>query len=167
MARDEGHSGHLAVSEGNGSSGGVDGLLAELKLMLGSMADAAAKPVSPRVPWEGAHPVPILGAVPISGGAGTNALNANLYGPGTPYHWDLRRLSCWGFSAGTVTVYLNNASGEQIAVFPSAGQTTWSSQVLLTPGDRLVFVAAGITGSVFFGGQAIEVRSEWLPDYLM
>lgn len=168
MPRDEGSRGHLAVSENGGGGLDVGGLLAELKLMVGSVADnTAPKPARAPVPWEAAHPVPILGNIQLTAGAGTTDQAANVYGPNDPYYWDIRRLSVWGFTAGTVTAYLNSASGEQLGVAPSAGQFTWSSQVLLAPRDHLVFVAASITGTVTFGGQAIEVKSEWLPAYLM
>lgn len=127
---------------------------------------AAAGPPRPRIPWQACHPVPIMGAVPLAGGAG-QLDQPDMYGPKDPFWWDLRDLSVWGFTAGTVTIFLNSASGTQLAVATSPGDFTWSAQKILSPRDRLIFSAAGITGSVQFAGQAIEVETSWLPEYLM
>lgn len=127
---------------------------------------AAAGPLRPRIPWAYCHPVPIIGAIPITAGAGTFD-QPDMYGPKDPYWWDLRDLSLWGWTAGTVTVFKNSTSGSVLALTTTPGDFTWSAQKILGPRDRLIFVATGITGSVQFEGQAIEVETSWLPEYLM
>lgn len=127
---------------------------------------AAAGPPTPRIPWAACHPVPIMGVIPLTAGAGTLDA-ADLYAPKDPYWWDVRDLSVWGFTAGTVTVYKNSTSGTVLAVTSVAGDFTWSAQKILGPRDRLIFGATGITGSVQFEGQAIEIETAWLPEYLM
>lgn len=127
---------------------------------------AAAGPPAPRIPWASCHPVPVLGGIPLTSGAGVLDL-PDMYGPKDPFWWDLRDMSLFGWTAGTVTVYLNSTSGVILAQTTVPGDFTWSAQKLLAPRDRLVFQAAGITGTVQFGGQAVEVETAWLPEYLM
>lgn len=129
-------------------------------------AAAAAGPPRPRIPWRACHPVPILGAIPLSSGAGTLD-QPDMYGPKDPYWWDLRDLVAYGFTAGTITVYLNSSAGQPLAVATVVGEFTWSANHLLAPRDRLVFVASGITGNALVGGQAVEIETLWLPEYLM
>lgn len=142
---------------------------AALELLIGKldqMAADARKPLRPRIPWEACHPVWFTGSIPLTAGAGS-LFQPNLYGPEVSYWWDLRVLNLTGFTAGTVTVALNAAGGQTIAVATSIGEFTWSAQHLLGPQDSLVFTASGITGTVAVAGQAIEVGAAWLPEYLM
>lgn len=149
------------------------GLAASLDITLGKLAgkidDYLSRQPRPGEMWQYLRPVPILpGSIPLAAGAGT--LDApGLLGPRDGFWWDVRRLSAWGFTAGTVNVYLNDAtgSGELVAAYTSAGQFTWSAHLLLGPLDRLVAVASGITGTVTLAGQAIEVSAQKLPDYLI
>lgn len=137
--------------------------------MLGRIADTVTRPPGeprPRVPFDACYAVAILGGITLAAGAGTTD-QADLYGPKDSYWWDLRRLACWGFTAGTVTVRLNDPNGSQVAVFTTPGEFTWSAARLLAPRDRLIFVATGITGTVQFDGTAIQVLANWLADYLM
>lgn len=129
-------------------------------------AAGTAGPAEPRIPWRACHPVPIVGTIPLSAGAGT-LYQADMYGPKDPYWWDLRDLSVWGFTAGTVTLYLNSVNGPILAQASAPGDFTWSAQKILAPRDVLVFGASGVTGSVVFAGQAIEIEALWLPEYLM
>jgi len=80
---------------------------------------------------------------------------------------DLRRWSAWGFTAGTVSLFKNGATGTQLGSLSAPGNVTWSSQEILAPRDRLVIVAAGITGAVQWEIRGVEVESRWLPEYLM
>jgi hypothetical protein len=118
--------------------------------------------------WQDVHPVPILGQG-LTGLVAANGVidTQNRMGPNDPFWWDVRRLSCWGFTAGTVNVYLNDATGngELLAPFPQPGQWSWSGQLFLAPRDRLVAIATGVTGSVFLAGQATEVASTMMPRY--
>jgi hypothetical protein len=124
------------------------------------------KKPKPRIPFPACHPIWLSGQIPLTGGAGT-LTQGNLYGPEGSYWWDLRTVSLWGWTAGTVTVYLNNTAGEQIAQATTPGQFTWGAQILLGPQDNVIFGATGITGSVNVILRAIEVETAWLPEYLM
>jgi hypothetical protein len=85
----------------------------------------------------------------------------------TGYNWSVRRLSCNGFTAGTVLVTKNSAAGELMTAFPAAGvQTFGRGELVLNPGERLVFSASGITGFVQIGGAADCLESWYLPTYL-
>ena len=66
-----------------------------------------------------------------------------------------------------MTINLNSPNGMQIASATAPGEFDWSAQRLLGPREWMVFTAAGISGTVQFGGQAIEVAAAWLPEYLM
>lgn len=118
--------------------------------------------------WQDLHPAPILTAA-LTGNPAAGAVidQPDRLQPKDTYWWDVRRLSCWGFTAGSVNVFLNDPNGEQLASFPQAGQFTWGGQLLMGPRDRLIaVVASNITGSVFLAGQVIEVASTILPQYL-
>ena len=149
------------------SAGVVAGLTVEA--VLGKLADHYDQAAKDRAgQWERVSTVPVLGR------ALTGLVNASgvldfpdRYGPHEGYWWDVARLSCWGFTAGTVTVWRNDPVGEQLASFPSAGQWTWGHrQNPLAPRDRLVVVATGVTGSVFLAGSATQVRADYWPFYV-
>ncbi len=146
---------------------GFTGLALEALLgKLDGMTLARKGLAEPRIPWEACHPIWFTGSIPLTGGAGT-LLQSNLYGPELPYWWDVRSVALWGWTVGTVTIYRNSTSGEQFGAATTPGEFTWGAQKLIGPQDSLVFGATGITGSVFVAGQAIEVESQWLPEYLM
>ncbi|SRR6516225_4090223 len=153
-----------------GGHGELTGALAELVLKLGRFTDqaehAAHAGVNPRVPWESCHPIGPIGALTLTAGAATLD-QPDLLGPHDPYWWDLRRWSAWGFTAGTVSLFKNGATGTQLGSLSAPGNVTWSSQEILAPRDRLVIVAAGITGAVQWEIRGVEVESRWLPEYLM
>lgn len=157
----------LDVKDAGSPGDGFAGVLADLTVAVGRLGERLAdREAKPKIPWEACHPAWFTGQIPLTAGAGT-LLNVNLYGPELPYWWDLRTISVWGFTAGTVTVYNNSVTGEQLGSITTPGQFTWSAHELLAPQDSLVFGATGITGSVFVAGRAIEVASAWLPEYLM
>jgi hypothetical protein len=120
--------------------------------------------------WDAVHEVP----VPTQQIAGNGTIDVpQLLGPSGGYWWDVTRLTAAGFSAGTVTVYKNAvADGNQLPSFPQAGVVTFGRRMLLGPKERLLFVTAGITlnpgaAGVSVGGDAIQVASWALPDYLL
>lgn len=170
----------MVVVTAPGPSGVVDrirdaGLQAEggftLEAALGQLAGASRRRERhDRDLWASIH------TVPIRSGALTALVSASgvvdfpdALGPHDGYWWDVRRLSAWGWTAGSVTVYLNDAtgSGEPLAVFSSTGQYTWGkAQMPLAPRDRLVVVAAGVTGNVYVAGSAVEVLAPSWPEYI-
>lgn len=156
------------------SSNGAGGLSAQLEatldVTLGRLADVVDRLTQRDEQavqlWQDLHLVPVW-ASPIVGAAGTSDV-ADRLGPKDGYWWDLRRLTAWNFTAGTVTVTLNDINGEQIAQFTSAGQFTWSGHVFLGPRDRLIVATAGIVGGpVLVQGQAAEISTTMLPQYLL
>lgn len=152
------------------TDGGVSLTGAAAEVIIGKLStiadQTAPRQAQPRIPWDACHPVWLPGQIPLAAGAGT-LQQGNQLGPETPYWWDLRTISFWGFTAGTVTVYLNSTNGEPLAIASSVGQFTWGAQELLGPQDNLIFVASGVTGVVNLTVRAIEVAAEWLPEYLM
>jgi len=114
--------------------------------------------------WQNLRVVPIL-FQPLGTNVTTDVPDRS--GPKDGFWWDVRFLSSWGWTAGTVTVTKNDSNGAVLATFPSAGQFTWSGQVWLAPRDRLILSVSGLTGTVQCEGFAIEVSTQILPDYLL
>lgn len=114
--------------------------------------------------------VPILLTAPqilLAGGAGT-LVQPDLLGPHDGYAWDVRRLVAAGFSAGTVTAYLNFQADENLLyTWAAAGPAFFSTSIILGDSDALIFTATGITGTVTISGQAIQVPTLILPKYLI
>lgn len=110
--------------------------------------------------------IPFAGSVAISGGNGTYDQADQLQAK-AGFIWSIRRLTVQGFSAGTVTAYRNSTSGEPILPFPvPAVNTIGKGELLLMPNDRLVWLAAGISGTVTFWGVADCFESWYLPFYI-
>jgi len=110
--------------------------------------------------------VPFAGSVPLSAGAGTDDQPDKLQAK-TGYIWSVRRITCNGFTAGAVTAYRNSALGEPLMPFPiPAVNTIGRGELLLMPGDRLVWSAAGITGTASYWGVADCFESWYLPFYI-
>jgi hypothetical protein len=114
------------------------------------------------------HPFVIPG-IPLSLATGAGTLNQpNIMSPRTGKFWDIRRISCTGYSAGTVTCYLNSTSGDIIALFASAGVLlNGKAQLLIGANDLLVFGAATITGTVTIGLAGVEVDADRIGEYLI
>jgi hypothetical protein len=121
--------------------------------------------------WKAVHTIPLRGggATGLNNFTGVLIDQKDRFGPHTGHYWDVARLSAWGWTAGTVTAYLNDTQGigEPLAVFTTPGQWTWSSkQMPLAPDDRIVFIGAGVTGAVYVGGSATEVEAPYWADYV-
>src|SRR5215472_12954642 len=158
---------NYAVANPAAGNGAAPSWALELLAQVGQLSETRAKPAHPRIPWEACHPVNPFGAVNISAGAGSY-IQPDLMGPTSPYWWDLREITAWGWTAGTVTVYRNFlTSGEQVAVFSTPGNFTWSTQKMLRPDDDLKISVSGITGNVQFQIEAIAIETAWLPEYLL
>jgi hypothetical protein len=114
------------------------------------------------------HPFVIPG-IPLSLSTGAGTLNQpNILSPRTGKFWDIRRISCTGYTAGTVTCYLNSTSGDIVALFASAGVLlNGKAQLLIGANDLLVFGAASITGTVTIGLAGVEVDAERIGEYLI
>lgn len=116
-------------------------------------------------------PVPITAPqIPLAAGAGKldSSVAGQTLGPNTGFAWDVRKLNATGFTAGTVTAYRNLVGDENIeAVWTVAGAFTFSGGIILVDSDDLIFVAAGITGTVTISGWAINIPTPLLPEYLI
>ena len=109
-------------------------------------------------------------SVALAAGAGTLDI-ADELGPHEGQCWAVHWVTAAGFSAGTVSVYWglpDLAAGSNLRfVFTSAG--VWEpprTSTLLQARDRMVFVAAGITGSVVISGQVTQMTARMLPRFL-
>lgn len=110
--------------------------------------------------------VPFAGTITLSGGAGTDDQPDKLQAK-TGFIWGIRRITANGFTAGTVTAYRNSSVGEPVMPFPvPAVNTIGRGEILLMPGDRLVWGATGITGTVSYWGVADCFESWYLPFYV-
>ena len=85
----------------------------------------------------------------------------------TGFIWSVRRLTVFGFTAGTAVAYMNSQFGEPVAPFAVAGSATFGrGELLMHPGDRLVITASGITGNVQVIGAADCFEQWYLPNYI-
>jgi hypothetical protein len=85
----------------------------------------------------------------------------------TGYYWSVRRLTLSGFTAGTCVVYRNSVNGEPMVPVQAAGVFTFGrGEMLLSPDDRIVVAATGITGYVQLNGAADCFEQWYLPYYI-
>jgi hypothetical protein len=143
------------------------GATAKLTLALNSLAgEMAADRERRRRAATVIRQVPFAAPITLVGGAGV-LQQPGTFGVPQGFYWCVRRLAAQGFSAGTVTVNVDNANGEPLPPFPQAGVFTFGrAEVLLHPMSQLVFTAAGITGTVQIYGAADAFESWYLPTYL-
>jgi hypothetical protein len=142
---------------------------AQLIATLGRVAQAAeAQAADVERRRQAVRQVPIqMQEITLTGGNGTLDVPDAYMLAKTGYNASIRRISAWGFSAGSVSVYSASSAGELLAPFPSAGViTAGRGELLLQPGDRIVFVAAGITGSVYVAGVYDLFETWYLPYYI-
>jgi hypothetical protein len=109
--------------------------------------------------------VPFIINVPLTAGAAT--INPTQSGPDAGFYWSIRKMSAVGFTAGTVSTYVDNTGGEPIVPFTvSAVNTFGKGEQLLHPNSNIAVEAAGITGTVQIWGQADQFESWLLPWYM-
>lgn len=141
---------------------GLDGLSRELRLKREKEGRLVQNIHYFTVP---AVPISLTGSAPNL----TGTLNQpTLFGPRTGMMWDVKRITATGYTTGSVNVYLNSTSGDQVLSFPSVGNNLMGkAQLLLQPNDALVFNATGITGTVAIQIAGIELAASCLGDYLL
>lgn len=111
----------------------------------------------------------IAGQIAISAGTGTLD-PATAFEPITGFVWSVRRLTAYGYTAGTVTGFISGM--EPVAPFPSAGVFTYPrGALILMPGEKLTFTATGITlasgiTAVQIWGRADAFPVGYLSEYL-
>jgi len=114
--------------------------------------------------------VPFAGDISITAGAGSSTHARDKLQAKTGYIWSIRRITAQGWSAGTVTAYRNDVNGEPVMPFPvPAVNTIGRGELMLMPGDALVWNATGITltGTVLqYWGVADCFESWYLPFYI-
>ena len=71
-----------------------------------------------------------------------------MFGPRASWQWELDGMGAQGFTTGSVSVYLNSTSAEEIFNFSSAGVFYQRKFRFLNQAQRLVFSASSITGTV-------------------
>jgi hypothetical protein len=103
----------------------------------------------------------------LSGSAGTIS-QPNLHGPRTGQVWDVHSVTVTGFTAGTVTAYLNSTAGDTVLVFSTPGvYQMGKAQLILQASDYLVFGATSITGTVTVQVAGVELARDLLGEYLI
>jgi hypothetical protein len=109
-----------------------------------------------------------LAPPPMALSAGAGIIDsADLLSAKTGFIWSVRRLTVFGFTAGTAVAYMNSQYGEPVAPYAQAGSATFGrGELLMHPGDRLVITAAGITGNVQVIGAADCFEQWYLPYYI-
>jgi hypothetical protein len=153
----------LAAADGAVPPPGVD-VWAKLSLSLTGIHQemAAAREQRSRA-IRAIHPIKIQ--VPTLPGANGTLDFPDLLGPHGGYVWDIHRVVASGFTAGTVTMF-SGGGGNQEFQFTAAGLLTYGKlQLTLFRGDRLTFVAAGITGSVILLVGGLQVEEALFADY--
>lgn len=106
---------------------------------------------------------------PIALSSGTGTLSQpNISGPQMSNYWDVHRIAAMGFTAGSVTVYLNAVGGDPVAYLTAQGVYYFGKgQVMLTGNDNLVFYATNITGTVAMALGGTEIAAHAIGDYLL
>jgi hypothetical protein len=114
------------------------------------------------------YPLPIdVMQIPLTAGAGVLDL-PQLLRPTLGRYWDVKTISATGFSAGTVAVYINGVGLASRGVITSATLPLFYGKgqcALKGNSDRLVFVAAGITGTVSVSVQVVHVADPFAGEY--
>lgn len=112
----------------------------------------------------------VIDQIALTAGAGTYDSPVKA-GPVRGQCWDIRRLSAWGFTAGTVQAQLNAL--EPLAQWTGAAApsttlpaTFGKGEIILQPGDRITFTATGITGQVIIAIGPTAMPYEYLTEYL-
>jgi hypothetical protein len=151
------------------------GLELDLQVRLAASIDGHTAALNREAQWRervarAITQVPFAGSIDISGGAGSSTRGRDKLQAKTGYIWSVRRLTAYGWSAGTVTAYRNDINGEPVMPFPvPAVNLIGRGEELLMPGDALVWGAAGITltGTILqYWGVADCFESWYLPYYL-
>jgi len=161
-----------AAPGGNGSGFSLQAM-ADLSASIGQLAtEVKATRDRQQQLWQACRPIPGIPLPVIA--AGTNILDMpELLAPRTGYWWDVKTVVAATFTAGSVNVYLGGSGAapqdSQLAlVFPSAGAYQMGTgQLLVPPGERLIFKTVGTTGNTTPWLTAIEVADWALPAYLL
>ena len=158
-----------APGGGGGGPGFSVQAMAELSANVGAMA-AAIRDQADRQQrlWSAIRPIPGIAVPAITSSSGT-ADYPELLAPRTGYWWDVKSVTCATFTAGSVNLYAGQQADSELRfVFPTAGTYTFGTgQLLVPPGQRLIFTAVSVTGNVTPSLTVFEIAAWALPAYLM
>jgi hypothetical protein len=175
--------GQAPDSSGGAAPDTMHGLVAAIHGHLGRIADRLPDPRRIRAE-EASHVWSVtMDPVPIALNGGFGVLDVpNQFSPQLGEHWDIHTISATGFTAGSVTGWVN-LDGQQLTAASilnaalrfsasSAGYANFGKgQCHLRPQDRLTFVAAGITvptgGQVLVSFEATRVADAYWGRYLI
>jgi hypothetical protein len=160
----------LAGDIPTGGGGGLSlSAVAELSASVGRMAaELESQAARQRALWAAVRPIPGIAVPPITASGGT-ADYPELLAPREGYWWDVKTATAATFTAGSVNLYAGGQSDSTLRyVFTAAGTYAFgTAQLLVPPGQRLIFTAVGVTGNVTPSLTVIEIAAWALPAYLM
>ena len=157
------------IEDAPGGGGFSLQVMADLAANIGSMAQALKDQATRQQQlWSAVRPIPGIAVPPITTSTGT-ADYPELLAPRAGYWWDVKSITAATFTAGTVNLYAGGSSDSTLRyVFTSAGTYAFgTAQLLVPPGQRLIFTAVSTTGNVTPSLTVIEVAAWALPAYLM
>ena len=151
------------------------GLFHGIHLHLGKIARNLPDPR--RVRLEDAQNVDVyrLDPIPIQLAGGNGVLDDNRFGPPLGRRFDVHTISATGFTAGSVSGWINLPSlatgvpqGALRAPFTQAGVLNWGkAQLALRYGEGITFIATNIVGSVIISMDATVVAEEYWGRYVL
>jgi hypothetical protein len=117
--------------------------------------------------------IPFVMNIPIVSSAGSLNPAPNC-GPDTGYYWSIRQISAIGFTAGQVTIYVDNIAGQPIWTQTGSAVGIYvsdygKSHKPIHPNSNLAVNCTGITSAnnqVIIYGDADQVESWLWPWYL-
>lgn len=120
------------------------------------------------------RPIPGISVPQITTSTGI-ADYPELLAPRRGYWWDVKSVTAATFTGGTVNLYAGggaspaaNVDSNLRYVFTSAGTYAFGTgQLLVPPGQRLIFVAVSTTGNVTPSLTVVEIADWAIAPYLM
>jgi len=116
--------------------------------------------------------VPLVKGINVNGTSTISHVEP--HGPPAGFYWSIRRLTAYGYTAGTVTVFKDSpdgVNGEPLVAFPEAAVYTFGKgEMLLNPNTTLVLSWSGITtvsgNFISIWGAADQFETWLLPWYM-
>ena len=144
-------------------------LMASLNLAIGKLSEQIEQQRADGIKLaQSVRPIPGITVPQITTTNGT-ADYPELLAPRRGYWWDVKSITAATFTAGSVNLYAGASSDSTLRyVFTSAGTYAFgTAQLLVPPGQRLIFTAVAVTGNVSPSLSVVEVADWALASYLM